>query len=119
MKQLAFPYRIDRTGRTAFSEPDREVRELLEQILFTAPGERVMRPTLGSGAAQLVFEPAGAQLAASTQHLVQAAVQTALGDRILLEGVEVAAEDSMPSVTIRYRDRSTGGTITEAFNIEV
>jgi phage baseplate assembly protein W len=119
VKQLAFPFRIDRTGRTALAEPDREVRELLEQILFTAPGERVMRPTLGSGAAQLVFEPSGAQLAASTQHLVQAAIQTALGDRILLEGVEVAAEDSMLSVTIRYREPATGAAATETFDMEV
>jgi phage baseplate assembly protein W len=119
MKQLAFPFRIDRTGRTMHAEPDREVRELLEQILFTTPGERVMRPTLGSGAAQLVFEPAGAQLAASTQHLVQAAVQTALGDRILLEGVEVAAEDATLSVTIRYRDQSTSGSVTETFTLQV
>ena len=119
MKQLAFPFRIDATGRTARAEPAREVRELLEQILFTAPGERVMRPTLGSGAAQLVFEPAGAQLVASTQHLVQAAVQTALGDRILLEGVTVDAEDSTLSVTIRYRDRAAGTAATETFTVQV
>jgi len=119
MKQLAFPFRIDRTGRTALAEPAREVRELLEQILFTMPGERVMRPTLGSGAAQLVFEPAGDQLAASTQHLVQAAVQTALGDRILLDSVQVAVEDFMLSVTIRYRDRTTGGAATENFTVQV
>lgn len=117
MKQLAFPFQIDRTGRTGYAEAKREVREQLEQILFTVPGERVMRPTFGSGAAQLVFEPAGAQLTASTQHLVQAAIQTALGNRISLEGVEVTTEGEKLSVTIRYSDLTTGGTVTETFSL--
>lgn len=108
MRPLAFPYRIDRTGRTSLTEPGREVRELMEQLLFTAPGERVMRPTLGTGAAQLVFTEAGEQLALSTQHLVQGGLQTWLGNRISVDGVDVTTEDSTLTITVRYRDRTTG-----------
>ena len=108
MRPLSFPYRIDSTGRTAVVEPEREIRELIEQLLFVAPGERVMRPGLGSGVAQLVFAPSGEQLAATTQHLVQGALQTWLGDRISVDTVDVSAEESVLTVTIRYQLRSTG-----------
>jgi hypothetical protein len=108
MRPLAFPYRIDRTGRTALVEPDREIRELVEQLLFVVPGERVMRPTLGSGVGQLVFAPASDQAAATAQHLVQGALQTWLGDRISVEAVDVTAEEAALTVTIRYRMLLTG-----------
>lgn len=107
MRALSFPYRIDQTGRTATASADAEVREMIEQLLFVTPGERVMRPTLGSGAGQLVFAPAGEQLAATAQHLVQGALQTWLGDRILVEDVDVAAEEATLTVSIRYRLRAS------------
>ncbi|AGC48177.1 GPW/gp25 family protein [Myxococcus stipitatus] len=110
MKTLSFPYRIDQTGRTAMAGPDDELRELIEQLLFVAPGERVMRPTFGSGAAQLVFAPASEQMAATAQHLVQGALQAWLGDRILVEGIDVQAEESVLTVTLRYRTRITAET---------
>jgi phage baseplate assembly protein W len=112
MRPLSFPYRVDRTGRTAVVEPDREIRELIEQLLFVAPGERVMRPELGSGVAQLVFAPASEHVAATAQHVVQGALQTWLGDRLSIDDVEVIAEESMLTVTIRYRVRLTGEAST-------
>lgn len=112
MNTLSFPYRIDQTGRTATVDPDGEVRELIEQLLFVAPGERVMRPTLGSGTAQLVFASASEQMAATAQHLLQGALQTWLSDRISVEAVDVQAEESTLTVSIRYRLRVTGETRT-------
>ncbi len=119
MKPLSFPYRIDQTGRTAVAGSDREITELIEQLLFVAPGERVMRPTLGSGVGQLVFAPANEQMAATAQHLVQAALQTWLGDRISVEDVDVTAEDAVLTVTIRYRVRITGEARTTTVSGEV
>lgn len=119
MKALSFPYRIDQTGRTATVSADDEVRELIEQLLFVAPGERVMRPTLGSGVGQLVFAPAGEQLAATTQHLVQGALQTWLGDRLLVESVDVAAEEATLTVSVRYRVRLTAEASTVVVQGEV
>ena len=119
MRALSFPYRIDQTGRSAVVEPDREIRELIEQLLFVAPGERVMRPTLGSGIAQLVFTPASEQVAATVQHLVQGALQTWLGDRLSIDDVDVAAEESTLTVTIRYRVRLTGEATTVVVSGEV
>jgi len=119
MRPLSFPYRIDQTGRTAVVEPDREIRELIEQLLFVAPGERVMRPTLGSGVAQMVFAPASEQVAATAQHLVQGALQTWLGDRVSIDDVDVTADEAVLTVTIRYRIRLTGEAATAVISGEV
>ena len=72
---------------------DDHLRDLIEQVLFTAPGERVMRPDFGSGLLGLVFEPGGPELVATTQHLVQGALQQELGHLIAVESVEVAQDD--------------------------
>jgi hypothetical protein len=50
----------------------------------------------------MVFEPGGAQLAAATQLVVQASLQQWLGDRIVVQAVEVESEDSTLRVTVRY-----------------
>ena len=87
--QVDFPYHVDARGRTAPATDDDHVRDLIEQVLFTAPGERVNRPTFGSGLLQLVFAPNSDELATATQFLVQGALQQWLGDLIEVEAVDV------------------------------
>src|ERR1700720_1989158 len=72
---LAFPYGFDTTGHTAQTDPLSHIRDMIEQILFTSPGERVNRPTFGSGTAQLVFAPNSDVLAATQQQVIQAGLQ--------------------------------------------
>ena len=79
---IDFPFHFDGRGRTAEAATDEHVRDLIEQVLFTSPGERVNRPTFGSGLMQLVFAPNSDELATATQFLVQAALQQWLGDLI-------------------------------------
>src|SRR5271165_734476 len=57
MTNIAFPFRIDGRGRTALVDDNSHIRDLIEQLLFTNPGERVNRPTFGSGLLALVFQP--------------------------------------------------------------
>jgi uncharacterized protein len=102
-----FPYRIDARGRTADVPEEAHVRDLIEQVLFTAPGERVNRPTFGSGLLGLVFEPNGEALAAATEHTVQGALQLWLGEVIAVEGVDVTSDESRLEVTVRYVLRRT------------
>jgi phage baseplate assembly protein W len=104
---LRFPYQFDGRGRTAEAEEEAYIRGLVEQVLFTAPGERVMRPEFGSGLMQLVFAPNSPELAATTQFLVQGALQQWLGNLIALEAVEVEAIDATLRVTVRYAIRRT------------
>ena len=91
---LDFPYNLDGRGRTAATGEDDHIRDLIEQVLFTQPGERVNRPDFGSGLLQLVFAPNSEELAAALQFTVQAALQQWLGDRIEVDGVQVEAVDS-------------------------
>ena len=71
-------------------------------MLFTAPGERVMRPDFGSGLLGLVFEPGGPELVATTQHLVQGALQQELGHLIAVESVEVSQDEGALTVSVTY-----------------
>jgi len=97
-----FPYRFDGLRRTAPTDPGDHLRDLIEQVLFTAPGERVMRPDFGSGLLELVFEPGGDALAATTQHLVQGALQQWLGHLVAAESVAVDHTDGTLTVTVAY-----------------
>jgi phage baseplate assembly protein W len=109
MGELDFPYRFDGMGRTAPTERGDHIRDLIEQVLFTSPGERVMRPEFGSGILALVFEPNSSTLAATTQMLVQGALQQHLSHLIAVQAVEVGADDGALRVEVRYvvlRDRT-------------
>jgi phage baseplate assembly protein W len=103
-----FPVHIDGRGRTATTDDDDHVRDLIHQVLFTSPGERVNRPDFGCGLKQLVFLPNSDALAASTQQLVQGALLRWLEEVIVVEGVTVAANDSALEVTVIYTRRDTG-----------
>jgi phage baseplate assembly protein W len=102
MTNIAYPFRIDSRHRVAQADPDDHIHQLMEQLLFTIPGERVNRPTFGTGLMQLVFAPNGDELAAATQFLVQGALQQWLGDLILVEAIQVESEDSTLRVTVQY-----------------
>ena len=103
----AFPYAIDTRGRTAEATREGYIRGLIEQVLFTVPGERVNRPKFGTPVSQLVFESASPELAATLKFLVQGALEQWLGDIILVEQVEVTAEESTLTVVVRYMVRRT------------
>ena len=107
MTHLDYPFQFDVTGRTATTDDDGYVRDLIEQVLFTAPGERVNRPTFGCGVVQLVFAPNSEELAATTQFLIQGALQEWLGDLVTVEAVRVEAVDSTLSIFVQYVVRRT------------
>lgn len=99
---IDYPYQFDSVGRTADTTADDHIRDLIEQVLFTAPGERVNRPTFGSGLMQLIFAPINDALAATVQMSVQGSLQQWLGDLILVEDVQVQSDDSTLRIQIQY-----------------
>jgi phage baseplate assembly protein W len=104
---LAFPYQFNSRGRTADANHDDHLRDLIEQLLFTSPGERVNRPTFGSGLLQLVFAPNSPELAAATQLMIQGALQQWLGELIQVDAVRVESDDANLRITVGYRSRLT------------
>ncbi len=109
MTWLGHPWR-PALGRTRLRDDPGHVRDMLELVLFTSPGERVNRPDFGCGLAQLVFVGNSPELAMSVDLTVRAAVQRWLSDVLMLEELTVTAEDSRLIIDLGYRLRSTGET---------
>jgi phage baseplate assembly protein W len=102
---IDFPFQFDNRGRTAAADDDAHIRDMIEQVLFTSPGERVNRPDFGSGLMQLVFAPNSNELAATTQLLVQGALQQWLGDLIEVNSVQVECKEETLQVKVEYTIR--------------
>lgn len=137
MKNIDFPYHIDNRGRTATTEDYHKIRDfnrwggtaidgyekhifdLIEQLLFTSPGERVNRPDFGSGLLTLIFSPNSPELAAAMQSLMQAAIQRWLGDVIEVQTLDVTSEDSTLRITVQYWLLLTGEQRTTTFERSV
>lgn len=116
---ILFPFQIDGRGRTAEADGERHIRDLIEQLLFTNPGERVNRPDFGSGLLQTVFQPNSPEIAAALQFTLQAALQQWLGDRIQLQAVQVNSNDSTLEVTVQYSLRGDPQTRTAQISREI
>lgn len=104
---IDYPIHFDPRGRTSETGDENHIRDLIEQVLFTSPGERVNRPDFGSGVMQLVFAPNSDALVAATQLSVEGALQQWLGDLIQVEDVKVSSEDSALRVDVQYIIRRT------------
>lgn len=112
---IAFPFAIDGHGRTARADYPAHVRQMIEQLIFTSPGERVNRPEFGSGILQLLFAPNSPELAATVQFTLQAAIQASLSDVIELRNLTASAQDSTLTIELSYVLRRTGEDQTASF----
>lgn len=118
MSEIDYPYQFNAAGLTRTTGVDDHIRDLIEQVLFTAPGERVNRPDFGSGLLQMVFAPNSEELATATQFLVQGALQRWLGDRITVEAVRVESTDATLRVIVQYVVLRTQQRRVDAFQRE-
>lgn len=112
---IDFPFDFDNRGRTAPTDDDDHVRDMIEQFLFTEAGERVNRPDFGSGLLQLVFAPNSPEVAAALQHTISAGLQRWLGDVIEVRGLEVTSQDAVLRIELRYAVRRTGEVRSATF----
>jgi phage baseplate assembly protein W len=115
--QLDFPYHFDGRERTAEISEEGHIRDLIEQILFTHPGERVNRPAFGAGIYQLLFAPASPEQAATTEVMIRGALQQHLGQRITVETVTAEARDAAIEITIAYRILRSGALSSASFRV--
>jgi phage baseplate assembly protein W len=114
-----YPFKIDQNGRTATIDEERHIYQLIEQVLFTAMGERVNRPTFGTGINQLVFAPNSDELAAATQLLVQGSLQQWLGSIIRVELVSVESKEATLAIFIQYSIIRNQKNQTQTFTREI
>lgn len=106
-----YPYNVDERGRTLATSYEDYVRDLIELILFTSPGERVNRPSFGTGLWRFVFEPNDPALAAALTTTAQASLQLWLGDLLVVQDLVIEAIDSTLLVTVQYVLRETGESV--------
>jgi Bacteriophage baseplate protein W len=101
---IHFPFAINgQLGRLA-REMDYEeyIKQLIQQVLFTAQGERINRPDFGAGVKRLVFAPNSPATASLAQTLIFQALTRWLGTLIRTETVEVEAAGERLNITIGY-----------------
>ncbi|MCE2970733.1 MAG: GPW/gp25 family protein, partial [Burkholderiales bacterium] len=75
LRVLAFPFGLAADGRVATADAEQVIRQRIEQLLFTDPGERVMLPEFGCGLNQLVFQGNNPLLAAAAEFRIAKALQ--------------------------------------------
>jgi phage baseplate assembly protein W len=114
---LDHPFHFDGTGRTATTDVDDHVRDMIFQVLFTNPGERVNRPDFGCGLGQLIFMPNSSALATATQFLVHGSLQRWLADVIQVERVVVSAQEERLVVDVAYVRLDTGQRLEDQFSL--
>ncbi len=113
--QIDFPFHIDGRGRVAETSYELHIRQMIEQVLFTAPGERVNRPTFGAGLIRLIFAPASDELLAATRFLVQGQLQQWLGQLIQVDGVDLNFTQSDLTIDVTYQIRQSQRTFRSRF----
>lgn len=92
---LAFPLQTDAQGGVALVTGASDIEQAIRIILGTIPGERVMRPTFGCRAWELVFAPINAATCKLLEHYVREALEF-WEPRIELRSVRVNEPDSQP-----------------------
>lgn len=108
---VAHPFHVDALGGTARAEGPEHVRQMVEQVLFTSPGERVNLPEFGCGLRNLVFLPNDDALAAATRFLVMGALERWLGDLLRVEGVRIEVDGGRLTVDVAYTLRGSGDRV--------
>lgn len=109
------PFGIDARGRTRRTDEEAHIRDLIRQVLFTNPGERVNRPEFGTPLKSLVFEPIAEPLLTVTGGMIQGALIRWLEPLITVEGVEVLSEDGTITISVVFRIIETGERRRELF----
>ena len=120
MTYLDQPYRGDGTGRTATTTDERRrVRNLLEAVLFTAPGERVNRPDFGSGVVEMLFDANSEALETAADFLIRSAIQRHLSNVLVLDSLEVSRNEGELQIVLTYTPLGSDERVEETLAREV
>jgi uncharacterized protein len=112
---LDYPFGVAGSGRVAGTDVDDHVRDLIHQVLFTRPGERVNRPDFGCGLLELVFRPNSELLAGATELLVRGALQRWVSDVVAVDDIRLVVEDARLVVEVSYTRLRDGWAGEEVF----
>ena len=112
---IAFPLATGADGRVARVGTARHINDMIEQLIFTNPGERVNRPEFGGGMFQVIFAPNSVELQATVHFTLLAALQYYLGDLIEIAGLEIEIADEVFTLSLGYVILRTGERVAARF----
>lgn len=113
------PLVVDDAGKLAAVEARAHIRQLIENLLFTDPGERVNRPTFGCGLLRAVFGSMRPEELMALQFVVQQALIEWLSEEIEPRGVELRHVESTLFVHITYLSKLDRRAETVSFEVAV
>src|SRR5262245_3335480 len=103
---LRYPFSLGAQGGIAvIDDADRHLRDKVEAVLFTAPGERVNQPGFGVGLNRAVFDPLDELTIAAIEFRIQQAIRRDLGDEIIVDAVDVEAEPEAGTLIVKLAFR--------------
>lgn len=117
--QIHFPFILDGRGLLGETDERSHITQMIEQVLFTNPGERVNRPEFGCGLLRAVFDPGSEEDLIAWQFLVQQSLQRWLGDRIEFHSVLLQLEGTKLYVQIEYGELFSQEARTAVFEVVV
>ncbi|MCE1255343.1 MAG: GPW/gp25 family protein [Anaerolineae bacterium] len=106
---LSFPIRMNARGEISLVTGSEDINQSIRIILGTRPGERVMRPTFGCRAYELIYEPINAATYSQLQEFIYEALQM-WEPRIELRNVAVSVDSGNGSALlaeIEYEIKAT------------
>ncbi len=107
MEYLHYPFKINHLGRTSTANFEEHIRQLIEQVLFTSPGERVNRPDLGSDVLALIFSPDSPKLSTTIAANIRSSLAKYLSDLVTVENIGISHKNSSLAITVKYVIRKT------------
>ena len=115
LQSMRFPFQLSTRGVVAESSFNDVIRQQLEQLLFTIPGERVNRPLFGCGVQRLVFAGTSAETIAAAEYVISTAIRTHMPERITLDAVRVTVDDTTLYIDILYTLVENGAELAASF----
>ncbi|MCB9947530.1 MAG: GPW/gp25 family protein [Rhodospirillaceae bacterium] len=112
---LSFPFQVSDRGTAATAGRAEIIRQQLEQLLFTIPGERVGRPAFGCGIQRLVFAGTTAETIAAAEYVIATAIRRTMAALIRLDAVRVSVIETLMQVDILYTVLETGEELAQSF----
>ena len=114
-RAMTFPFQASDRGVVSTSNRAQAIRQQLEQLLLTIPGERVNRPDFGCGVQTLVFAGASPEAAAAAEYVIGTAIRRFLRDLVRLDAVRVTVDDTTLLIDILYTTVDTGEELAATF----
>ncbi|HEY4389656.1 MAG TPA: GPW/gp25 family protein [Ktedonobacteraceae bacterium] len=115
---IAYPLKVDQNGLFASADDEQHIAQLIEQVLFTTPGERVNLPEFGTSLSRFVFSTSNTEIISAVQLLVQGALQQWLGNLIQVQMVQITIEDSTLNINVSYIIKQTRKQMISQFKNE-